>query len=204
MKTSTYSIIIVVIFLISTGCEEGQHNIKVYGSGPIESKTLELSSFDKIEHTGVANYNITIGSPQSVELKAQQNIIDVMTWEVENHSLKVGLEKNVSVETQEEIRFNITVPAINYIELTGVGDIVLSGDNQDELTVIITGVGNIKAYEMKVDTCNITFTGVGDCHVFVNNELNVNLSGVGNVYYRGDPTIHSTITGVGRLIDANQ
>jgi hypothetical protein len=204
MKTSTYSIIIVVIFLISTGCEEGQHNIKVYGSGPIESKTLELSSFDKIEHTGVANYNITIGSPQSVELKAQQNIIDVMTWEVENHSLKVGLEKNVSVETQEEIRFNITVPAINYIELTGVGDIVLSGDNQHELTVIITGAGNIKAYEMKVDTCNITFTGVGDCHVFVNNELNVNLSGVGNVYYRGDPTIHSTITGVGHLIDANQ
>jgi len=203
MKSSYYSIVLVVFFLITAGCEDGQNNIKVIGMGPIVTKNLDLSSFNKIEHTGVANFYITIGSPQSVVLKAQQNIIDVMTYEVVNQSLKVGHEKNVSIENHEEIRFEITMPAINNIELTGVGDFVLSGDDQGELTITLTGVGNIRAYEMKVDTCNITFTGVGGCEVYVTNELNVTISGVGKVYYKGSPTINLTITGLGQLINAN-
>jgi len=203
MKTSFYSIVLVVLFLITAGCEEGQNNIKVIGTGPVVTKNLDLSSFNKIELTGVANFYINIGSPQSVVLKAQQNIIDVMTYEVVNQSLKVGHEKNVSIENHEEIRFDITIPAISNIELTGVGDFMLSGDDQGELTITLTGVGNIKAYEMKVETCNITFTGVGGCEVYVNNELNVTISGVGQVSYKGDPTINLTITGLGQLINAN-
>jgi hypothetical protein len=203
MKSSYYSIVLVVFFLITAGCEDGLNNIKVIGTGPIVTRNLDLASFNKIEHTGVANFYITIGSPQSVVLKAQQNIIDVMTYEVVNQSLKVGHEKNVSIEDHEEIRFEITMPAINNIELTGAGDFVLSGDEQDELTITLTGVGNIKAYQMKVGTCNITFTGVGGCEVYVNNELNVIISGVGNVCYKGNPTINLTITGLGQLINAN-
>jgi len=204
MKTSFCSLVVALFFLLSSGCEEGQNNLKINGTGPIVSKNLDLSSFDKIEHTGVANYYITVGTPQSVVLKAQQNIIDVMTWEVVNHSLKVGVEDNVSIANHDEIRFDITVPAINNIALTGVGDFILSGDNQSELTITLTGVGNIKAFEMKVDNCNINFTGVGDCEVYVNNKLNGSMSGVGNIYYKGNPAITLTITGVGHLIDSNQ
>ena len=204
MKTFYFSLVTTLFFLLISGCEDGQHNIKVNGTGPIVTRTLDLSSFNKIEHTGVANYYITVGTPQSVVLKAQQNIIDVMTWEVVNHLLKVGIEDNVSIENHDEIRFDITVPAISNIALTGVGDFILSGDNQSELTITLTGVGNIKAFDMKVDNCNITFTGVGDCEVYVNNKLNGSMSGVGNIYYKGNPAITLTITGVGHLIDSNQ
>lgn len=203
MKNSFYSMFAALSLLMFTGCEEGEHNIRIDGTGPIVSQDLDLATFNKIEHTGVANYYITIGSPQSVVLKAQQNIIDVMTWEVMNQSLKVGLEKNVSIKNHDEIRFEITVPEINNIILTGVGDIVLSGADQTQLTVILTGVGNVKSYGMKVDTCTITLTGVGDCEVYVSNELYGTLSGVGNVYYKGNPTINFKITGVGHLIDSN-
>jgi len=56
---------------------------------------------------------------------------------------------------------------------------------------------------MKVDTCYITSTGIGDCEVNVIHILNVTISGVGNVYYKGNPTITSNITGLGQLIDVN-
>ena len=193
-------------FLSITGCEDDGPNTtqKIVGSGPIVTKNLDLSSFASIKNTGVANINITLGSPQSVVLKAQQNIIDVMTYEVKDQSLIVGIEKNVSIENSEEIRFDITIPAINKIELVGVGDYVLSGDYQEELTIILTGVGNVKAYNLEVGTCNITLTGVGICEVKVMDNLNVTIVGVGNVYYKGDPTINSTVTGLGNLIDANQ
>ena len=112
--------------------------------------------------------------------------------------------KNVSIENSEAIRFDISLPAINNIELTGVGDFVLSGESKGELTITITGVGNVTAYDMKVDTCNITFTGVGGCKSNISaNQLNVIISGVGNVYYKGDPTINITTTGLGQLINAN-
>jgi len=34
-------------------------------------------------------------------------------------------------------------------------------------------------------------------------DLNVTLTGVGYVYYKGNPTINSKITGVGKLINDN-
>ncbi len=203
MRTTFYLVLVAVFALIPAGCEEDNGNNgngTITGSGPIVTRNLDLSSFNKIENTGVANFNITIGSPQSVVLKAQQNIIDVMTWEVTGQTLKVGLEDNVSISNHEEIRFDITVPSFTRIDLIGVGDFVLSGDEQDVLTITITGVGNVLAYDMKVGTCTITSTGVGNCQVDVSNVLNVIISGVGNVYYKGNPSVNVTLTGVGQLV----
>ena len=151
----------------------------------------------------MANFYIIAGSPQSVQLTAQQNIIDVMTFEVTDETLHVGFKKDVSVENHEEIRFDITLPALTGIGLTGVGDFVLSGEDQDQLTIRLTGVGNVKAFDMKVRSCTITSTGVGNCEVYVTDNLRVTISGVGNVYYRGKPSIISHITGLGLLIDSN-
>jgi hypothetical protein len=44
---------------------------------------------------------------------------------------------------------------------------------------------------------------VGDCEVHVLNELNVTITGVGIVYYKGNPTINSSVTGMGQFIDSN-
>jgi hypothetical protein len=204
MKISNYYVGVSILLLYSASCENDKNEIRINGNGPVITTSIELSSFNKIVHTGVADYYITIGSPQSVFLKAQQNIIDVMTWEVVNHSLKVGLQDHVSLETHDEIRFDITVPSITNLELTGVGDFLLSGPDQGELTITLNGVGNIDSYELKADTCNIMLTGVGNCKVFVRNLLSGALSGVGNVYYKGNPAINLNVTGVGRLIDSNK
>ena len=203
MKTSYYLLVISVLLLSTTGCEDDKDSNKVVGTGPIVTKNLEFSAFDKIENTGVANFYIAIGSPQTVVLKAQQNIIDVMTYEVVGQTLKVGVEDNVSLGNHEEIRFDITVPSITNIGLIGVGNYILSGDDQDELTINLIGVGNVDAYDMKVGTCVISSIGVGDCKVHVLDELTVTITGVGNVYYKGTPSITSSVTGLGQLINAN-
>lgn len=205
MKNILHLLLTAIFVLSIAGCNEDDlnNNDNIIGTGPIVTQNLDLDSFNKIENVGVANFYITIGSPQSVVLKAQQNIIDVMTYEVVNQTFEVGLQENVSIENHEEIRFDITMESINEIELIGVGDFILAGDDQDELTINVTGVGNIKAFDMRVGICSITFTGVGDCEVHVIDELTVILSGVGNIYYKGNPTINSTITGTGQLINSN-
>ena len=200
-----YTILLISFLGLLISCEK-INDIKsrtIVGQGPVVTETLDLASFSKISNSGVANFYITIGTPQSVTLKAQQNIIDVMTYEVNGQTLDIGLEKNVSIENYEEIRFEITIPSINEIELTGVGDFYLSGDDQDELTINFTGVGNVESFDMKVGSCYITLTGVGNCEVYVTDVLDVTITGVGNVYYKGTPAITSSITGLGQLINSN-
>ncbi len=195
-----------LIFMIPMGCLEndpGDNTRNVIGTGPVVTQTLTLEEFSKIENTGVADIYVTLGSPQSVVLKAQQNIIDIMTIGVSNDVLQIGLEDGVNIERAEEIRFDITIPEITSLILAGVGDYILSGDYQEELTIILTGVGYVRAFDLEVGTCNISITGVGDCEVHVKNEMIVTIIGDGNVYWKGHPDISSSISGVGALIDAN-
>jgi hypothetical protein len=62
MKTSYYTMIFVIFILIAQGCENdfGHHKITIIGTGPIVTRNLDLSSFNKIENTGIANFYITI------------------------------------------------------------------------------------------------------------------------------------------------
>jgi len=207
MKWLQYLLSGVLIFTLN-GCDTDDgpgKNITVVGTGPVVTETLNLPPFHRIEHTGVANIIITLGSPQSVVLKAQQNIIDVLTWEVVDNTLKIGVQEktSISVETTEDIRFEMVISEISDIGLLGVGSFDLSGDFQDELSVSLIGVGNIEAYDLEVGKCTILSTGVGDCRVRVRDELNVTITGVGNIYYKGNPTITQKITGIGNLIDDN-
>jgi hypothetical protein len=188
------------------GCDTDgdlDNNKKVIGTGPVVTEILDLSSFHMIENTGVANVYVTLGSPQTVILKAQQNIIDVLTYEVINNTLKIGVEENISIENTVEIRFDIVINEISDIGLLGVGSFELSGDYQDELSISLIGVGHVNAYDLDVGICTISSTGVGDCRVRVQDELYATITGVGNIYYKGNPSINQNITGVGQLINDN-
>ena len=205
MKKSILLNLLFFIIVLFNGCEKdnnGTNNIT--GIGDIVTDTLDLSSFQSIKNTGVANIYVTVGDTQSVVLKAQQNIIDVITYEVNSSALEIGIQDNISIRESKGIVFEITIPEIEKIELVGVGDFELSGDSQAELYIFLIGVGTVRAYNLEVDVCHITSTGVGNCQVRVNNTLNVTITGVGSVYYKGNPTISSTITGLGKLVDANK
>ena len=204
MKKSISLILSFCIIVFLNGCEkENTATNNITGIGDIVTETLDISSFQSIKNTGVANIYVTVGDTQSVVLKAQQNIIDVITYEVNSSALEIGIQENTSIRESKGIVFEITIPEIYKIELIGVGDFELSGDLQDELYISLIGVGTVRAYNLEVDVCHITSTGVGNCQVRVNNTLNVTITGVGSVYYKGNPTISSTITGLGKLVDDN-
>lgn len=205
-----YTILLILIAFIfnNLGCDSdnnltGSNKIQVVGTGPVDSMTVSLPTFHSIINTATFDINVTKGIPQSVVLRAQQNILNVMTYTVVNGVLTLGFQDNVNVTTSEEVSANITVAEINRTAIIGAGNFVLSGAQQNKLDIDITGAGNVEAYNLAVDTCNIVITGVGNSKVRVNNLLNVTITGVGNVYYKGNPTIISTITGTGRVINDN-
>ncbi len=88
------------------------------------------------------------------------------------------------------------------IELTGAGMIYLEG-LADNVDATITGSGWIRSFSLNSDFSDVRIIGSGSAEVTVDADLDVIISGNGNVYYKGHPHIHATITGSGKLIDAN-
>ena len=198
MKATAYITSILLVLMILSSCE-GVFNKTVRGSGDILSMEVEVPSFDGVSVTGTCNVNIQIGESQSVEFFAQSEILDVLTYEVEDGILEIGFKRGYSVNTSKEIRAEIIIPGLQFVGITGAGDYTLTGEQQDLLDIYITGVGDIDAYQMPVNTCNIRISGTGNCRVQVIDELDVIISGVGNIWYRGNPAINSDISGVGNL-----
>ncbi len=207
MKNSIITLAVFAAVTLFISCEKDDLNFDlnktVYGTGNVVTKKLTLDSFDEVHLTGVSNVYITICDEQSTVLKAQQNIMDVMTWEVNANRLIIGMEENTSVSNTEEIRFEIEIPELTRIVHEGVGNFILAGDNLMKLDIDYKGVGNISSYDLPVNECSIVSSGVGDCKVKIHDYLDVYISGTGSVYYRGNPEINSVVTGIGKLINDN-
>ena len=198
MKTSRLIVLTLFLALGITSC----HNFNtsdVVGSGDVVSMEVEASEFTGVSVTGECNVNIQIGDAEPVVLSAQREVLDVMTYEVKNNILQIGFKQGVTVKTNKEIRADIVIPVASYVAVTGAGDFHLQGDDQDLLDIYITGAGKVSAFDMKVDDCTIRISGSGNCEVNVVNNLFVQVSGVGDIFYKGSPTITSDISGVGNI-----
>jgi hypothetical protein len=199
MKAQTFILIPVLSLLLTTSCF-WQFNETVVGKGDVESMDVSVAEFSGVTVTGTCNVDIVIGEEQKVELRAQPEILDVMTYEVKSGILHIGFRRDVNVNTDREIAADIVIPSLNHISVTGAGNFTVSGESQPSLDIHITGTGDVDALNMSVDDCWIVINGAGNCEVTVNDNLDVDISGVGNVYYRGNPSLSSDISGVGNVV----
>lgn len=174
-------------------------NQTIVGTGDVETMEVNVPDFEGVSVTGTCNVDIVIGDTQSVMLHAQQEVLDVMSYEVRNRILQIGFKPGYTINTSEEISASIVIPAVSHISVTGAGDFRLEGEQQELLDIIITGTGNVSAFELEVKDCTIRISGAGNCEMNVTNKLDVLISGVGNVLYMGDPTLTSDISGVGNV-----
>ena len=212
MKNNTYLIkIIILSFIVFTGCIFNDdddccndNNKTVTGEGPLVTHVVNLPAFHNISNTGVMHLEVTKGSEQKVTIQAQDNIFEVLTFEVKNGTLTISTEDNVNVNTDKGLYGDLVITqSCESINLVGTGNITLHGEKQNTLNINVVGTGNVKAFDQEVDNCVINSTGTGNCEVWVNQNLSVTLTGIGSVYYKGNPSISQSIIGLGKIVDSN-
>jgi predicted small secreted protein len=197
MKTTRLLSILLLSAFALTSCD--WHTTRtVIGFGDVESEEREATNFSGITATGTCTVYITTGDTCSLELSAQPQILDVMTSSVRSGILHIGFEPDYNIKTGEEISATIVVPSLDFVSITRLGNVEISGEKQPRLDIHITGEGNVEAYGMEVENCNINITGMGNCKVNVSDELDVKISGVGNVFYKGNPELTTDISGLGK------
>jgi hypothetical protein len=141
------------------------------------------------------------------------------------------------INPSESIQFFLTVDTVESITFAGVGDLIATDLDVDDLHVVVSGVADLSFVGLEadqarflvsgvgeisasgtVDELNVTLTGVGDdfsagdlaCNeayvgisgqgeatVRVSERLAVLISGIGSVFYIGNPELDISITGTG-------
>lgn len=100
-----------------------------------------------------------------------------------------------------EVEANFKVDTL-YTSVSGTVDFFYGGEAYyHEITS--TGDYDLNAFDLETQNTSIKFSGRGQNYVTVNENLAVEIIGAGNVYYKGNPTIESNISGEGQIIDDN-
>jgi len=84
------------------------------------------------------------------------------------------------------------------VNISGTANITLTG-TANTLDYDSSGVGEFDAFEFPVQNAELNISGTGNAKIYVNNRLNVVISGLGTVYYKGSPVITQNITGLGSI-----
>ena len=190
----------IVVCLAVTGmfasCEREK---TVKGSGNIVSQERAASGFSGIAIDGVADVNVHIDEDYKVVVTTDDNLQNVVLTEVKNNVLHIN-EKSKAGFDPTKLIVDVYLPELKNIDLKGVGTVILSDGNASDFKISLSGVGNIDAQNYQVEHIIITNSGVGDAKIWATSSLKGSLYGVGNIFYKGNPTIEVNVSGVGSVI----
>lgn len=83
--------------------------------------------------------------------------------------------------------------------ISGSGDISIAGGVTADQDITVTGNGNYDTHQMRTAKTHIRLTGSGDAKVWVEEALEVVISGSGAVWYQGSPSVNTSISGSGKV-----
>ena len=178
----------------------------VAGSGIRKIEKRELPSFDSISTEGAFTVEAVTQKPVSFEIEADDNILPLIRSEVRSGVLYLKPEK--SFNSQRGVTLRITVPDLSKVEAMGAGrfrvqglkndhfevrttgaaTVTVSGDTKD-LEIHTTGAGLVDTHGLRAARANVSSTGAAKVDVYASEQLDANVTGVGQVVYSGDPKV---------------
>lgn len=97
-----------------------------------------------------------------------------------------------------DIHLNLKATEIK-TKISGAGDVTLKGNTQ-MLDAIVSGAGDLKASMLEADKAKIKVSGAGDAKIYAKQTLDAEVSGAGDVIYKGNPTDRNVnISGAGSV-----
>ncbi|MFT7669080.1 MAG: hypothetical protein ACI8X5_001780 [Planctomycetota bacterium] len=212
--TSQLSIAFASSLLI--GCSSTGWGSQVYGEGPYIDSDRSLEGFESLSMSGGMAIDITIGSPQSVVIFAEENLHEYIRTRVVDGTLKIDFTESIS--TSEPVRAEITVASLESISLSGSSKLSVNSLDEDEfilnvsgsvrgeisgdvrdLEVNIAGSGKLKLFGLNATDAEIDISGSGNVEIAVSDSLDVDIAGSGVVTYVGTPALSTSFAGSGKV-----
>jgi len=178
---------LIVLILVSLACQVAIPNT-VTGSGTVDTETREVSDFDGISLENMGDVYITVGNTEKLTIEAEDNLLPLLTSEVENGTLKLDVVSGRNINPTKPITYNITVKDLKDITLAGSGAIYSAPLAADKMAVVLAGSGNINLEEVTSTDFNVTIAGSGNIHVdkITAERVDATISGSGDIRIAGE------------------
>ena len=185
------------------------------GSGVAASAARVVPAFSAVDLAGSSVLTVRVGAQQAVVVHADDNLIDLVTTDVEDGTLVVGTSG--SFTTQSPMTVDVTVPTLETVVLSGSGVVTVEGVTAErlvvrapgsgvltisgaaeQLDVSLTGSGDVRLEELLARDVAATLSGSGRLQGHATDSLEASVPGTGVIVYRGNPsTLTTDVSGTG-------
>ncbi|MBX3564100.1 MAG: DUF2807 domain-containing protein [Sphingomonas sp.] len=171
------------------------------GSGRHVRQSRPAGAFHTIELKGAANLEVVTGDP-SIEIEADDNLLDNITTRIEGGTLIVATTGSYSTKRAPVVR--VSLDELRAIEASGSGDVQIhalrggdlsltgmgSGDFRADGTVAslrlkLQGSGNAEFSRLKAENAVVTVNGSGYARIHAEHSLDASANGSGDIVYDG-------------------
>ncbi len=214
MRKATLLVMFAALVVAFSACHIGKG---IKGSGNRKSEKRDLPAFKSIETTGAYDIDVMCQKPASFEIEADDNILPLIKTEVRDGVLYVSNQERYN--TRKAVALRISLPELIAVSSRGAGEITIQDANGDNLkiestgaasikaagkvksaTISSTGAGDIDASRLQTENARVTVAGAASVNVYVTEQLDVSVSGVGSVSYSGNPrTVNKSVSGIGSV-----
>jgi len=110
---------------------------------------------------------------------------------------------DLDVSGAGSIRMEVDAPKVN-AGISGAGLVNLKGQTKD-FELGLSGAGKARCYELLSENTQVRISGAANAEVYASMKLDVDVSGAGNVKYKGEATdINKNISGAGSVKKAGE
>ncbi|MCC6384307.1 MAG: DUF2807 domain-containing protein [Bacteroidia bacterium] len=162
------------------------------GNGIVSTETRKIPEFKSVEVSVDAIVTIRYSKDVSLKLEADENLLGYIRTRVRGK--KLIIESRHCLRSKNEIKVDITVPAIEGIELNGTGSVQIPDTlHVKNMTMKINGTGDINA-RLTAASLSSTVNGSGDVILTGSaNKLDIRINGSGDTDASEMPCNASTI-----------
>ncbi len=166
MRAFGLGLIGIVILTGLAACQVGPLNI-VNGSGKLRSEARTVRDFNEVAISGDGTLTIVQGATETLTIEADDNLLPLLTSNVESGRLVLGVKRNTTVRSASGIRYRLTVKNLRAIRSSGSARVEATTLQADRFTIDTSGssdiaIGQLTATDLDVETSgsgNVTIAG---------------------------------------------
>lgn len=136
------------------------------GSGQVATEVRALPEFEAIAVAGAVDVRVRQGTPQSVQVSADDNLLPLLETTVEptrrGATLKVGWKRGQSISARSRVTVDVVVPRLSALAGSGAGNMVVEAFDTPALRVSLAGSGRVELPGLRTDELVIGISGSGD------------------------------------------
>lgn len=213
--TAAVILAVMVAALLANGGRSAGSGVQ--GSGIAATQTRAVASFSRLDLAGSNEVTVVVGPRQSVVVHADSNLISHVTTRVVAGTLVVA--DTGSFTTRTPMSVQVSVPSLTALNLSGSGQLSVTGIKAPQLTVTVSGSGMLSAAgtatrldvalsgsgmaqlsQLTATEVHAVVAGSGLIQATATNSLDAAVPGTGAIVYYGDPPqVISSVTGTGTV-----